>query len=85
MNVADACDQWLKARALAKDAERDKKEAEIVLKAWFAKTGKPSYAGRIAHSVSIYRALDSDLARAALGKKVAACEVVRTRETLTPL
>jgi hypothetical protein len=84
MKLADAAQQYLKARRLMKDAERDLDEAKTILLEHFRKAKRSTIHG-IAYGKSSYRQLDTKKARELLGDQAAAAEVVRTRETLTPV
>lgn len=84
MKVAEAAQQFLKARQAKADAERDLEEAKTVLLEHFRKAKRTSIHG-VAYSFSQYRQLDTKKAREALAERAVECEVVRTRETLTPL
>lgn len=84
MKLADAAAQWLKARQAKADAERALEEARAVLLEHFRKAKRDTIHG-VTYSKSSYRQLDTTKARELLGDKAAKAEVVRTRETLTPV
>lgn len=85
MSVAEAAEQWLAAKKAIKAAETKLKPAKAVLLEHFRKKGTSAYKGLVAYSRTTYTALDADLVREVLGKKVSEVEVVRERETLSPL
>lgn len=87
MNVTEAARVWLAYKAKVADLKPEAKEAEKAaerLKAYFRETGKRSFRG-VGYKADEFAALDSELVREKLGKKVAECEVTRTRESLFPL
>ena len=84
MKLADAAAQWLKARQAVRDAEADLDEAKQVLLAHF-RTSKRNRIHGIEYSKSSYRQLDTKKARELLGDRAKDAEVLRHRETLTPV
>lgn len=84
MKLADAAEQFRKATRLMRDAERDREEAKTILLEHF-RTAKRATAHGVAYSKSQYRQIDAKKARELLGDKAQDAEVVRTRETLTPI
>lgn len=87
MTVTEAARVWLahKAKMAAlKDESKAATQAADVLKAYFRKSGKRSYRG-VGYKVDAFTALDPELVREKLGKRVGECEVPRTRESLFPL
>lgn len=85
MTVAEAAEQWLKAKKAAKAAEAQMAPAKKVLLDHFRKTGRATYKDLVAYSRTTYTGVDLDAVRAELGKKMDRFEVVRERETLSPL
>lgn len=84
MKLADAAAQYVKASQVLRDAERDREEAKTVLLEHFRKGNRRTCHG-VEYSKTSYRQLDTKKARELLGDQVAKAEVLRTRETLTPI
>jgi hypothetical protein len=84
MTLAQAAQQWLKARQAVKDAEADLDAARTVLLDHFRKAKRNRIHG-VEYSKSSYRQLDTRKARELLGERAKDAEVLRTRETLTPV
>lgn len=85
MNLAQAAEAFLDAKARKTRAEADLREPERILKEHFRSTGNKSYRNLVAYQCSTYQALDTSLAKELLGHRVAEAMVERTRETLLPL
>lgn len=81
MTVAEAAKLWLELHP----RQRELKAATQVLKDHLRKTKTGRYRNLIGYACSIYTSLDSELVRKELGARVSACEVERTRETLSAL
>lgn len=84
MKLEEAARQFLKARQIVKDAESEQDAARAVLLEHFRKAKRNRIHG-IEYSKSPYRALDTKKARELLGDQAKDAEVVRIRETLTPV
>jgi hypothetical protein len=84
VNLTEAAETWKANKPIAREADRQVKAAEKVLKEWFRQSGKATFKG-IAYTCTEYDALDAELARGLLGDKAAEAEVARTRETLTAI
>lgn len=85
LTVAEAAEQWLAAKKDIKAAETKLKPAKAVLLEHFRRTGRSTYKGLIAYSVTPYVAVVPDLVRQVLGKRISEVEETRERETLSPL
>jgi hypothetical protein len=85
VNLAEAAEAFIDAKARQKAANADLAEPERVLKDYFRESGKTVYKGLVAYQCSTFMALDTTLAKELLGKTADDAMVERTRETLVPL
>jgi len=70
LTVAEAADQWERAKRTIVEQKPLLEEAEEILKAHFEKTGRNTYKDRIALNESSRLILDQPKVRAYLGKKL---------------
>ena len=85
MTVTQAAKVWLETKRKLRPLEKQNKAAAEVLKEYFRTSGNRRFRG-VVYALSTYTTLDLDKARAELGPtKTKACEVTRTRETLSPV
>lgn len=84
MKVTEAAATWVECKTAIAEAEKRMKPATEALKAHFRSRTSTSFKG-VGYSKTTYTALDVEAARKALGDKAAACEVERSRETLSLL
>lgn len=83
MTLAEAARLYQELRPELGRLAKEVGEAEAVLKAHFRHPGARKVYRGIAYALTTYQALDISKAREALGPRAAACQVERTRETLT--
>lgn len=84
MTPASAAKQFIEADAAYKAANAAREEAKSVLLEHFKKTGTATYKG-VQYAVSSFTAIDNQLVRDVLGKRLVDVQVTRTRETLSPI
>lgn len=84
MTVTEAAKVWAETKAELAVLEPKLKASAEVLKKFFRTKGTTSFR-KVGYAKATYTALDTNLARAALGDKVSECEVERERETLSLL
>lgn len=84
MTVTEAAKVWTETKAQMAVLEPKLKTAADVLKKHFRAKGTTSFR-KVGYAKTTYTALDTALARAALGDKAKDCEVPRDRETLSAL